>query len=102
MGSSQTAMKLVTAHAGLFECNQFVTSASHSSKFDGTDPRNHTGEAVAQLQRNIREVLLPILEPISGRVAFEPYFPHVLGTVEGRLGRSAQRRPDVAVSRSEQ
>ncbi len=83
MGSSQTAMKLVAAQAGLFECNQFVTwSASYSSKFDGTDPRNHTSEAVAQLQRSIREVLLPILEPIRGRVAFEPYFPHVLGTVE--------------------
>ncbi len=83
MGSSQTAMRQVAAQAGLFECNQFVTwSASYSPKFDGTDPRNHTPEAVAQLQRSIREVLLPILEPIGGRVAFEPYFPHVLGTVE--------------------
>ncbi len=83
MGSSQTAMKLVAAHAEPFECKQFVTwSGSYSSKFDGSDPRNHTSEAVAQLQRDIREVLLPILEPISGRVAFEPYLPHVLGTVE--------------------
>lgn len=83
MGSSQAAMKLVAAHAELFECKQFVTwSASYSPKFDGVEPRNHTSGAVTQLQRSIREVLLPILEPINGRVAFEPYFPHVLGTVE--------------------
>jgi len=83
MGSSQGAMKLVAAHAGLFDCNQFVTwSASYSARFDGAEPRNHTPEAVAQLHRAIREVVLPILDPIGGRVAFEPYFPHVLGTVE--------------------
>jgi len=83
MGSSQAVMKLVAAHAGLFDCNQFVTwSASYSPRFDGAEPRNHTPEAVAQLHRAIREVVLPILEPIGGRVAFEPYFPHVLGTVE--------------------
>ncbi len=34
------------------------------------------------MHKAIREVLLPILEPIGGRVAFEPYFPHVLGSVE--------------------
>jgi sugar phosphate isomerase/epimerase len=83
MGSSQAAMKLVAAHAGLFDCRQFVTwSASYSPRFDGAEPRNHTPEAVAQLHRAIREVVLPILEPIGGRVAFEPYFPHVAGTVE--------------------
>ncbi|MGO8674943.1 MAG: sugar phosphate isomerase/epimerase family protein [Limisphaerales bacterium] len=83
MGSSQAAMKLVAAHAGLFECNQFVTwSASYSPRFDGAEPRNHTSEAVEQLHRAIRQVVLPILEPIDGRVAFEPYFPHVLGTVD--------------------
>jgi sugar phosphate isomerase/epimerase len=83
MGSSQSVMKLVAAHAGLFGCRQFVTwSASYSPRFDGADPRNHTAEAVAQLHRSIRESVLPILEPIGGRVAFEPYFPHVLGTVE--------------------
>jgi sugar phosphate isomerase/epimerase len=83
MGSSQAVMKLVAAHAGLFDCNQFVTwSASYSPRFDGAEPRNHTPEAVAQLHRAIREVVLPILEPIGGRVAFEPYFPHVVGTVE--------------------
>lgn len=83
MGSSRAAMKLVAAHAGLFDCKQFVTwSASYSPKFDGADPRNHTPEAVAQLHRAIREVVLPILEPIDGCVAFEPYFPHVVGTLE--------------------
>lgn len=82
MGSSQTAMKLVAAHAELFDCSQFVTwGASYSSRFDGAEPRNHTPEAVAQLHRAIREVVLPILEPIGGRVAFEPYFPHVVGTL---------------------
>lgn len=86
MGSSQAAMKRVAAHADRFDCKQFVTwSASYSPRFDGADPRNHTPAAVAQLHRAIREVVLPILEPIGGRVAFEPYFPHVLGTVE--LGR---------------
>jgi sugar phosphate isomerase/epimerase len=83
MGSSQAAMKLVAAYAGLFGCKQFITwSASHSPRFDGADPRNHTSETVAQLQRAIREIVLPILDPIGGRVAFEPYFPHVFGTVE--------------------
>ncbi|MGA2498600.1 MAG: sugar phosphate isomerase/epimerase [Tepidisphaeraceae bacterium] len=83
MGSSQAVMKLVAAHAGLFDCKQFVTwSASHSPRFDGADPRNHTPETVAQLHRAIREIILPILGPIGGRVAFEPYFPHVLGSVE--------------------
>ena len=83
MGSSRAAMKLVAAHAGLFDCKQFVTwSASYSPRFEGTEPRNHTPEAVAQLHRAIREVVLPILEPIDGCVAFEPYFPHVVGTLE--------------------
>lgn len=83
MGSSRAAMKLVAAHAGLFDCKQFVTwSASYSPRFDGTEPRNHTPEAVAQLHRALREVVLPILEPIDGCVAFEPYFPHVVGTLE--------------------
>ena len=45
-------------------------------------PANHTPEAVARLHRAIREVLLPIIEPIGGRVAFEPYYPHVVGTLE--------------------
>ncbi len=83
MGSSLAVMKLVAANAALFECKQFVTwSGSYSAKFEGAEPRNHTPEAVAQLQKAIREVLLPVLKPIGGRVAFEPYFPHVLGTVE--------------------
>ena len=70
MGASQAVMKLVAANAGLFDCKQFVTwSASHSARFDGADPRNHEPEAVTQLQRAIREVVLPILEPIDGRVA---------------------------------
>jgi sugar phosphate isomerase/epimerase len=83
MGSSQTTMKLVAANAGLFECSQFVTwSGSYARQFAGAAPRNHTAEAVTQLHRAIREVVLPILEPIGGRVAFEPYFPHVVGTLE--------------------
>jgi len=83
MDSSQAAMKAIAAQAGLFDCKQFVTwSASYSPRFDGADPRNHTPEAVAQLQGAIRKVVLPILEPIGGSVAFEPYFPHVLGSVE--------------------
>ena len=83
MGSSQAAMKLVAAHAKLFDCKQFVTwSGSYAPRFDGAEARNHAPEAVAQLHRAIREVVLPILDPIGGRVAFEPYFPHVFGTVE--------------------
>jgi sugar phosphate isomerase/epimerase len=83
MGSSQASMKVIAAHAGLFDCRQFVTwSASYSARFDGAEPRNHTPEAVAQLQRAIREIVLPILEPIGGRVAFEPYFPHVFGSLD--------------------
>lgn len=83
MGSCRESMKLVAAHAELFGCKQFVTwSGSYSRQFGGADPRNHAPEAVARLQRAIREVLLPIIEPIGGRVAFEPYFPHVVGTLE--------------------
>ena len=82
MGSSRATMQLVAAHADLFGCNQFVTwSGSYSPKFGGDDPRNHTPEAVAQLHRAVREIILPIIEPIGGRVAFEPYFPHVVGTL---------------------
>ena len=83
MRSSQATMKLLAAHVELFGCKQFVTwSASHSLQFGGADPRNHTPDAVAQVQRAIREILLPIVEPMGGRVAFEPYYPHVLGTLE--------------------
>jgi len=83
MRSSQAVMKCVAAQAALFDCRQFVTwSASYAQKFAGADPRNAAPEAVAHLQRAIREVVLPIIEPIGGRVAFEPFFVHVLGSVE--------------------
>lgn len=82
MRSSIATMKVVAAHAALFDCRQFVTwSASYSPKFTGADPRNHTLEAVAQLHRAIREIVLPVLEPIGGRVAFEPFYLHVVGTL---------------------
>ncbi len=83
MRSSRATMKLVAANAELFGCKQFVTwSGSYSEKFDGDDPRNHAPEAVTHLHRAVREVLLPIIEPIGGRVALEPYYAHVVGTVE--------------------
>jgi len=83
MRSSRATIARVAAHAELFGCNQFVTwSASYAPRFTGADPRNHTPAAVAQLHRAIREILLPVIEPIDGRVAFEPYFPHVVGTLE--------------------
>jgi sugar phosphate isomerase/epimerase len=83
MRSSQSTMRLVAQHAKLFNCKQFVTwSGSYSPQFRGEDPRNHTPEAVAQLHRAIREILLAVVEPIGGRVAFEPYFPHVVGTLK--------------------
>jgi sugar phosphate isomerase/epimerase len=82
MRSSRATMQVVAAHADFFGCKQFVTwSGSYSTTFAGDDPRNHTSEAVAHLHRAIREVVLPIIEPIGGRVAFEPYFPHVVGTL---------------------
>jgi len=83
MRSSIATMKLLAAHAGLFDCNQFVSwSASYSTQFRGTDPRNHTPEAVTHLHRAIREIVLPVLEPIGGRIAFEPFVFHVVGTLE--------------------
>ncbi len=83
LGSNRATMRLAAAHAELFDCKQFVTwSGSYSANFAGDDPRNHTPEAVAHLHRAIREVLLPIIEPIGGRVALEPYYPHVVGTLE--------------------
>jgi sugar phosphate isomerase/epimerase len=83
MRSSIATMKLVAKHAGLFDCRQFVTwSASYSPQFRGSDPRNHSPEAVAQLHRAIREIVLPVLEPVTGHVAFEPFFLHVVGTLE--------------------
>jgi len=82
MRCCQATMKIVAAHAELFDCRQFVTwSASYARQFDAADPRNHTPEAVAQLHRAIGEVLLPVVEPIGGRVAFEPFFVHVVGTL---------------------
>jgi sugar phosphate isomerase/epimerase len=83
MGSNRATMQIVAANAGLFGCKQFVTwSASHAPRFSDADPRNHTPAAVAELHRAVREVLLPIIDPIGGRVAFEPYYPHVVGTLE--------------------
>ena len=83
MRSSLATMKLVAAHASLFDCTQFVSwSASYSGQFRGEDARNHTPEAVAQLRRAIHEMILPVLEPIGGRLAFEPFFLHVTGTLE--------------------
>jgi sugar phosphate isomerase/epimerase len=83
MRSSRAIMKLIAANAELFGCKQFVTwSGSYSATFAGDDPRNHAREAVTHLHRAIGELLLPIIEPIGGRVAFEPYYPHVVGTVE--------------------
>jgi sugar phosphate isomerase/epimerase len=81
MHSSLATFKLVAAQADQFNCRQFVTwSASHSAQFSGAEARNHTPEAVAQLQRAVRDLILPILEPIAGRVAFEPFYPHVVGS----------------------
>ncbi len=81
--SSIATMKLLAAHARLFDCNQFVSwSATYASKMRGEDPRNHTPEAVAQLHRAVREIVLPVLEPINGRIAFEPFYVHVVGTLE--------------------
>jgi sugar phosphate isomerase/epimerase len=83
MGSCRESMKLVAAHAELFGCHQFVTwSGSYSPQFGGTDLRNHSPEAVVRLHRAIREILLPVIEPIGGQVAFEPYLPQVVGTLE--------------------
>ncbi|MHC1769170.1 MAG: sugar phosphate isomerase/epimerase family protein [Verrucomicrobiia bacterium] len=83
MGASLTAMQTIAAHAAQFDCQQFVTwSGSYASGFGGEDLRNHTSAAVLQLRGMIQQFLLPILEPISGRVAFEPYHPHILGTLE--------------------
>ena len=82
LGSNRATMRLAAAHAELFDCKQFVTWSGSYSDFGGNDPRNHTAEAVAHLHRAIREVVLPVIEPIGGRVALEPYYPHVLGTLE--------------------
>jgi sugar phosphate isomerase/epimerase len=83
MSSCQAAMKTIAAHAEWFDCRQFVTwSGSYSGAFAGIDTRNHSPAAVTELNRAIGDVILPILDPISGRVALEPYFPHVLGSVE--------------------
>jgi sugar phosphate isomerase/epimerase len=83
MGSSIAGMKQVAAQAELFDCNQFITwGGSYSKQFGGKEPRNHTEEAVKDVQRALTEVVLPVLKPIDGRVALEPYYPHVFGTLE--------------------
>lgn len=83
MHSNQAAMKRVAAHAELFDCRQFITwSGSYARQLADADPRNATPEAVARMQRAIHETILPIIEPIDGRVAFEPFFVHVVGSVE--------------------
>lgn len=81
MHSSLATLKLVAAHAHQFDCRQFVTwSASYAAEFTGADARNHTPAAVAQLQQAVRDLILPVLEPIGGRVAFEPFYLHVVGS----------------------
>lgn len=83
MGSSIAGLRRVAAQADLFRCKQFVCwSGSYAAKFDGADARNHTEEAVTDVRRAIKEVLLPVLEPMGGRVAMEPYYRHILGTIE--------------------
>ena len=82
LGSNRATMRLAAAHAELFDCKQFVTWSGSYSDFGGADPRNHTAEAVAHIHRAIREVILPIIQPIGGRAALEPYYPHVVGTLE--------------------
>lgn len=81
MHSSLATLKLVAAHADRFDCRQFVTwSASYATGFAGADARNHAPAAVAQLQQAIRELILPVLDPIGGKVAFEPFYLHVVGS----------------------
>lgn len=83
MRCSVATMKRLAAHHERFGCRQFVTwSASYAAQFRGVDPRNHSAEAVAQLHRAVREVVLPVVDPIQGRVAFEPFYLHVVGTLE--------------------
>lgn len=83
MHSNLRTMKLLVKHSELFGCRQFVSwSGSYAPTFSGVDPRNHTPEAVTKLQRAVRDIVLPILEPITGRVAFEPFCRHVLGSPE--------------------
>ena len=82
LSSNRATMRLAAAHAELFDCRQFVTWSGTYADFGGADPRNHTAEAVAHVHRAIREIILPIIQPIGGRVALEPYYPHVVGTLE--------------------
>ena len=83
MHSNLRTMKLLAEHSGLFGCRQFVTwSGSYAPTLGGADPRNHTPEAVAKLQRAVREIVMPVLEPIAGRLALEPSYRHVLGSPE--------------------
>ena len=75
-------MRLAAAHAELFNCKQCVTWSEKLLGFRRRQPANQTAEAVAHVHRAIREIILPIIQPIGGRVALEPYYPHVVGTLE--------------------
>jgi sugar phosphate isomerase/epimerase len=83
MGASLATMETVAKKAELFNCRQFVTwSGSYAAHFAGHDLRNHTSAAVLQMRGAIRQFLLPILDPMGGGVAFEPYYPHILGSID--------------------
>ena len=85
-------MRLAAAHAELFDCKQFVTWSGSYSDFGGADPRNHTAEAVAHVRRAIREIILPIIQPIGGRAALEPYYPHIGAPVSSPFSTARSAR----------
>jgi len=80
MGASQEAMGALARNAGVFGANLFVAwSGGYHARFSAGDPRNATGEAMDALVSATNDLLASI-DVCAGRLAYEPYYPDILGS----------------------
>ncbi|HOS95288.1 MAG TPA: sugar phosphate isomerase/epimerase [Armatimonadota bacterium] len=92
MGASVDLMRSLAGNHRAHGARTFVTwSGGYHDRFAGSDPRNASPEAFEALVEATGE-LLAVLEPCRGRIAFEPFFPDVLGTVD-RFAEMFRRMP---------
>lgn len=92
MGASVDLMRSLASNHRAHGARTFVTwSGGYHDRFAGSDPRNASAEGFEALVRATGE-LLAVLEPCGGRIAFEPFFPDVLGTVD-RFAQMLGRMP---------
>jgi L-ribulose-5-phosphate 3-epimerase len=92
MGANVDLMRALAQTHRIHGARTFVTwSGGYHDRFAGSDPRNGSPEAMDALVEATRE-LLHVTAPCEGRIAFEPFFPDVLGSVE-RYAEFLRRMP---------